>query len=58
VESREEIVMDRGSDCGTSESDVQKISGKEVTKSEDASMKVIGNEGTFIGASKVNDASQ
>jgi hypothetical protein len=58
VESREGIVMDRGSDCDTSEIDVQKISGKEVTKSEDASMKVIGNEGTFIGASKVNDASQ
>ena len=50
--------MDRGSDCDTSEIDVQKISGKEVTKSEDASMKVFGNEGTFIGASKVNDASQ
>ena len=50
--------MDRGSDCDTSESDVQQIGGKEVTTSEDPSMKVIGNEETLIGASKVNDASQ
>lgn len=32
--------------------------GRKLTTSEDASMKVIGNEGTLIGASKVNDASQ